>query len=108
MLSGQQEVFVEEQKEFKTMVCNAGEFIQVPSGVKHGFVNRSAKEATSLIVTTGKLGRFFREIRRPIPPGSKQEIPSADELQRFMDAATRYGYSVATPEENAAVGISLR
>jgi quercetin dioxygenase-like cupin family protein len=107
MLSGQQEVVVEEQGGFRWLVCNPGEFIQVASGVKHGFLNRTTKPATSLTVTTARLGRFFKEIGRPIPPGSQAEMPTADELQRVMDTAKRYGYWMATSDENAAVGISL-
>jgi quercetin dioxygenase-like cupin family protein len=107
MLSGQQEVVVEVQGEFRWIVCNAGEFIQVPSGAKHGFLNRSAKPASSLIVTTAKLGRFYKEIGRPLDPGSQQKMPTAHELQHLMDAAKRHGYWMATSEENAAVGISL-
>jgi quercetin dioxygenase-like cupin family protein len=107
MLSGQQEVVVEEQGKFRWIVCNAGEFIQVDSGVKHGVLNRSTKPATSLIVTSAKLGRFFKEIGRPIAPGSEAEMPTADELQHLMEAAKRYGYWMATSAENAAVGIPL-
>jgi uncharacterized RmlC-like cupin family protein len=107
MLSGQQEVVVEDQGELRRIVCNAGEFIQVPSGVKHGVLNRSTKPASSLIVTTAKLGRFYKEIGRPIDPEGQQQMPTAEELQHLMDAAKRYGYWMATSEENAAVGISL-
>jgi quercetin dioxygenase-like cupin family protein len=107
MLSGQQEVVVEEEGELRWIVCNAGEFIQVPSGVKHGVLNRSTKPASSLIVTTAKLGRFYKEIGRPIDPEGRQQMPTADELQHLMNAAKRYGYWMATSEENAAVGISL-
>jgi hypothetical protein len=28
-------------------------------------------------------------------------------MQRFLKTAERYGYWLATPEENAAVGVSL-
>ena len=99
MLSGQQEVVVEEQGEFRWIVCNAGEFIQVPSGAKHGFLNRSAKPASSLIVTTAKLGRFYKEIGRPLDPGSQQKMPTAHELQHLMDAAKRFGYWMAPPRK---------
>ena len=33
--------------------------------------------------------------------------PSPDQLQRFVRTIERYGYWLATPEENAAAGISL-
>jgi quercetin dioxygenase-like cupin family protein len=107
VLSGQQEVVVEEQGKFRWIVCKAGEFIQVDSGVKHGFLNRSTKPASSLIVTSAKLGRFFQEVGRPIAPGSEAEMPTEDELQRLMDAAKRYGYWMASSDENAAVGIPV-
>ena len=64
--------------------------MQVPSGAKHGFLNRSAKPASSLIVTTAKLGRFYKEIGRSLDPeGSQQKMPTAHELQHLMDAARR-------------------
>ena len=38
---------------------------------------------------------------------SRNDPPFPDEIQRFLNTAERYGYWVATPEENALVGISL-
>jgi hypothetical protein len=47
-----------------------------------------------LVVSTAKLGRFFREV-------------AGEPLPRFLAIAARYGYWNATPEENAAVGLRL-
>ena len=60
-----------------------------------------------LITTTSKLGRFFQEVGRPIIQGERVSPPSPDEIQRFVKTAERYSYWLATPEENASLGISL-
>ncbi|WP_246585044.1 hypothetical protein [[Mycobacterium] fortunisiensis] len=56
-----------------------------------------------LIITTPRIGRFFREVGRPAgsPPMTAQE------LAHFVDTAHRYGYRLGTPDDNAAVGIEL-
>jgi hypothetical protein len=60
-----------------------------------------------LITTTSKLGRFLQEVGRPVVQGERVGPPSPDEIQRFVKTAERYGYWLATPEENASLGISL-
>lgn len=54
------------------------------------------------MITTARMGEFFREVGRPVgsPP------PTAQEAARFAEVAKRYGYLLATPDENAAVGIT--
>ena len=53
-----------------------------------------------------RLGRFLREIGRPlatVEPGA----PSAAHIQRFVEIAHEYGYWLGSPADNAAAGISL-
>jgi hypothetical protein len=64
-------------------------------------------ESISIVSATGKLGRFLQEVGRIVRPGTSITPPAPEELQHFMEVSKRYGYWVATPEENAAVGISL-
>ncbi|HMF78562.1 MAG TPA: hypothetical protein VK604_23085 [Bryobacteraceae bacterium] len=107
MISGLQEVFREAQGTSGWIVCNPGDYIQVPNEAKHAFGNKSSAPAISLCCTTAKLGRFFEEIGRPVSPGEPPATPTPDELQHFVEAAARYGYWLATPEENAAAGVPL-
>jgi hypothetical protein len=46
------------------------------------------------IVSTATIGRFFREI-------------DGRRVEEFEAISERYGYWNATPEENAAIGLSL-
>ena len=107
MLSGDLEVFTEEGGKARWITAGPGDFIEVPSEAKHGFRNRSKDPAVQLMTTTSRLGRFFQEVGRSITQGERVSSPSPNEIQRFLKTAERYGYWLATPEENAAVGISL-
>jgi quercetin dioxygenase-like cupin family protein len=101
VLSGDVEVFSDEGGKAHWIAAGPGDFIEVPSNAKHGFRNRSQHPVIQLITTTSKLGRFFQEVGRPIIQGERVSPPTPDEIQRFVKTAERYGYWLATPEENA-------
>ena len=107
VLSGNVEVLREKHGKSHWIAAGPGDFIEVPSGAKHGFRNRSQHPVIQLITTTSKLGRFFQEVGRPVIQGERVGPPSPAEIQRFVKTAERYGYWLATPEENASLGISL-
>lgn len=107
VLSGDVEVLSDEGGKAHWIAAGPGDFIEVPSSAKHGFRNRSQHPVIQLITTTSKLGRFFQEVGRPVVQGERVGPPSPDEIQRFVKTAERYGYWLATPEENASLGISL-
>ena len=107
VLSGNVEVFSDKDGKGRWIMAGPGDFIQIPSNAKHGFRNKSAEPSVQLITTTSKLGRFFQQIGRSIPQGANGNPPSPDQLQHFVRTCERYGYWLATPEENAAAGISL-
>ncbi|WP_245848888.1 cupin domain-containing protein [Mycobacterium palustre] len=82
--------------------ARAGDYVRVPAGVPHALCNVSAEPAVDLIITAPRVSAFFREVGRPIgsPP------PTGQDLANFGETASRYGYWLASPEENAAVGIT--
>jgi quercetin dioxygenase-like cupin family protein len=103
MISGQQEVLIETDDQGAWKTCRAGDFIQIPSGVKHAFLNQSGEPAVSLISTTAKLGEFFKAIGRPVDPRATPMPPAPPtqaQMQYLVQVAARYGYWLATPEEN--------
>jgi hypothetical protein len=71
-----------------------GDVLHVPGNSKHAWRNRSSAPAQSLIITTGRMARFFRELGRALDNGSS-----------LVAVAERYGHWNATPEENARLGI---
>jgi quercetin dioxygenase-like cupin family protein len=81
---------------YDSIARQAGDFIRVPSGARHGWRNVSSEPFVALIVTTPTLGRFFLEAGRPIEQASQP--PTSDDFARFANVSARYGYWNADPE----------
>jgi quercetin dioxygenase-like cupin family protein len=105
ILSGNVEVLRDKDGKTEWIAAGPGDFIEIPSGAKHGFRNRSPHPVVQLITTTSKLGRFFQEIGKPVSQSGNGNPPSPEQLWHFVNTSERYGYWLAAPEENAAVGI---
>ncbi|OBK43621.1 cupin domain-containing protein [Mycobacterium sp. 1081908.1] len=103
ILAGGHQVLVENRGGLEWRDARAGDYVRVPGDVPHAHRNVSQEPAVDLIITTARMGRFFRDVGRPVgsPP------PTAREVARFVETAGRYGYRLATPDENVAVGITL-
>ena len=79
--------------------------MHIPAGTLYPHRNISPDPAVGLMVTTARLGQFFADAGRPVtgPPPP----PSPADVARFTAVAARYGHTLGTPEENAAVGIQV-
>lgn len=82
-----------------------GMVLDVKNGVRHALRNTSAATTTLLMVTTMKMGQFFRDVGRPYAPGLPPPTPA--DLQHFGTIANEYGYWMGTPADNLVVGITL-
>jgi quercetin dioxygenase-like cupin family protein len=83
-----------------------GDVCDVPGGLKHAWRNVSGASASLLLVMPMRLGRFFRNIGRPVA-SIKPGVPKPADLQRLVEVSHAYGYWLGGPEDNAAVGTSL-
>jgi quercetin dioxygenase-like cupin family protein len=105
IISGSVEGLRHDTEGYKWIAAKAGDYIHVPGGAQHAWGNVSGEPLINLIITTKKLGRFFREAGRPVID-APQPV-ALEDLTRFTTISAKYGYWNATPEENAAVGIDL-
>jgi quercetin dioxygenase-like cupin family protein len=105
ILGGTQQILIKDDHGLKWRDVHAGDYVHIPSGTPHAHRNVSDQPAIEIIITTTKMGRFFQEIHQPIDATVHPQSPDA--LAEFISAAARYGYTLATAEENAAVGIRL-
>jgi quercetin dioxygenase-like cupin family protein len=103
LLSGTKQVLIETGAGFEWIAVQAGDYVQIPPGMRHAHRNHSGASLVELVITTAKLGRWFREVGRPLNGALQPPMP--DDLARLAAVSARYGYWLATPEENAAVGI---
>lgn len=95
------EVFVADQ----WLALGAGDSMDIRDGIPHALRNTSGIPVRLLIVTTVRLGRFLRETGRPT--AATVVPPSRSDVDRLLSTSTRYGYWFGSPEDNAAISLSL-
>jgi quercetin dioxygenase-like cupin family protein len=105
ILSGAGQVYAPTADGFRWMDVKQGEMAHIPGGMKHAWRNLSNTPLDSVVTTSPALGRFFQEVGRPVKVGQSLPAPSAEELQRFVEVSKKYGQWLASPQENAAIGI---
>src|ERR1700722_1422713 len=108
VLNGSLEVFQDEGPSPGWQTVNAGEVVTIPGNVRHALRNTSPSPLTSIIVSKQELYSFFRELARPFDPNGPPAPPTPEEIQQLFSVAEQFEYWLASPEENAAIGISLR
>ncbi|MGV1868874.1 MULTISPECIES: cupin domain-containing protein [unclassified Rhizobium] len=82
----------------------AGDVFDVADGVKHAIRNAYHEPLSLLMVTTSKLGQFFRDVGRPFED-APLPAPTAADFERFTSVASAYGYWMGGPADNAEYGI---
>lgn len=96
VISGNPDVFRGDHWE----TLSPGDVIDVQDGIKHAWRNSSATAASMLCITTMRLARFLRDIA--VDDGSA-DSPA----QRFLKLVQEHGYWLASPEQNAAIGLEI-
>jgi hypothetical protein len=63
---------------------------------------------TSITVSKQELYSFFRELAQPFDPNKPPVPPNPEATQQLFQVTEKYKYWLGSPDENAAIGISLR
>jgi hypothetical protein len=84
-----------------------GEVVTIPGSVKHALRNSSSLPMTVALVTKSELYNFFRELAKPFNAKQLPAPPTPEAMQELFRVATKYGYWLASPEENAAIGLNI-
>jgi len=58
-------------------------------------------------VTKSELYSFFRELARPFAPNQPAAAATPETMQQLFEVAAKYGYWLASPAENAAIGLNI-
>jgi quercetin dioxygenase-like cupin family protein len=80
-----------------------GDVLDVRDGMKHAWRNSSQAAALMLCVTTTRVAKFLQATA-----ASPEDISSsAEHVRRFRRLVEEHGYWLASPVENAAVGLQV-
>ena len=108
VLDGSMEVFQSKEGSSGWTTVGVGAAVVVPGNVTHALRNASSSlPAPMLVLTTARLYEFFGEVCKPFDPNRRPAPPTPEETKTFLATVAKYGYWAASPEENAAIGISL-
>lgn len=107
VLNGSLEIFQAEDPSESWNTVTAGEVVSIPGNVGHALRNSSSSPVTVITVSKQDLYRFFRELARPFDPSRLPASSSREEIEQLLSVAEKYGYWLASPDENAAIGIPL-
>ena len=105
VLTGTHQVLLQGPDGLQWAHAHAGDYVHIPAGAPHAHRNTSPDPAVDLMITTARLGQFFAEAGRPVT--GLPQPPSPADVARFTAVAARYGHTLGSPEENAAVGIEM-
>lgn len=87
--------------------ASVGGAVVIPGDVKHALRNASSLPVILALVTKSQLYAFFRELAKPFDPLLRPMPPTREEIQELLAVAAKYGYWLASPEENAAIGLCM-
>jgi quercetin dioxygenase-like cupin family protein len=107
LIGGTLQALVEHRGSFEWFDVPLLGFVHVPKNAKHAWRNVGDEPVVQLIVTSTRLGQFFRDACRPLGEDEPTRPPMPEDLARFTQVAKTYGHWLASPQENAAVGILM-
>ncbi|MGO9784568.1 MAG: cupin domain-containing protein [Streptosporangiaceae bacterium] len=105
VISGRKQVLMPGPRGLEWTEVHAGDYVQVPQGVRHAHRNVSGEPLIELVITTARLGRWFQEAGTPLTAAPRP--PTREDLARLIAVSAKYGYWLGSPEENSAAGIYL-
>ncbi len=95
----------EDGGDWKTI--RTGELIVIPPGVRHAWRNRSDASAQVLSFAGTNIFAVMRKVAVPAGQGQTAAPPTVEFLKELQEVAAKSGNWLATPEENAAIGLRL-
>ena len=100
------EFFQDEGDSGRWMKAEPGDMVCIPGEVKHALRNRSKSPVVLSLITTPGIYDFFRELGKPHESGEASGPPTPRDMERLQALADKYNYWIASPEENAEIGLT--
>jgi quercetin dioxygenase-like cupin family protein len=105
LLEGSLEFLQYSDNSHRWLTATSDDVISVPPNVKHSFRNTSSQPASTLLISTPNIYNFFRELGKPIDQDRPPALPKSEDMQKLLLLSQKYNYWMASPQENAAIGL---
>jgi quercetin dioxygenase-like cupin family protein len=93
LISGEAQLLAPTTCSLQWKTLRPGDFVHIPSNVKHAWRNLSTSTAEVLLVTTPKLGRFLWEVGGLVDTAGTEDAPN-----KLRSLSESYGYWTGTPK----------
>ena len=84
-----------------------GELVVIAAGARHAWRNRTSANVRVLSFAGTNIFAVMRKIAIPADLAQAAAPPTPEFLQELQEIAANTGNWIASPEENAAIGLSL-
>ena len=107
IMEGEIEVYQNTGQSPGWTTISPGMLVVVQGSVKHAWRNRSARKAVVLVFTGGSHFEGMSKMARSLLPSGEAPPLTPDVMQSLLPITREYGFWSGTPEENAAIGLTL-
>ena len=106
VLNGNLEIFNDGLADAGWNTFGPGQIVSIAGSTKHAVRNSFVTPVSCLTITKAQLYSFFRTLAQQVTAEELSGRSTVDQMREVADLARKYGYWLATPEENMAIGIS--
>ena len=107
VLTGEMEAYLDESDSESWRRVKPGELAVIHGNTKHAWRNTASQPCVALVFTGKAVYSFLQELARPLDATRSPEPSGPEQMERMAALATKYHHWLATPEENAAIGLTL-
>ena len=107
LLSGEMEAYAGNEHGGTWKLVRAGELAIVPENVRHAWRNCSSSPARVLSFAGSNIFAVMRKVAVAAEKVQIATVPTTEFLKELQTVALKTGNWIATPEENAAIGLKF-
>lgn len=107
LLEGEMQAYTGDENGGSWETVRVGELVVLPTGVRHAWRNSTNDPVRVLSFAGTDIFAVMRKVAVPADHIQVALSPTQDFLQELQETAAKTGNWIATPDENAAIGLKL-
>ena len=107
VLCGEMEAYLDDSKSPGWQRVKPGELAVIRGDVKHAWRNMASEPCVALVFTGKAVCNFLQELARPLDAAPAHDASGPEQMEKMAVLAMMFSQWLATPEENAAIGLTV-